>query len=251
MTFIPNEYYWIDRAIKNIEADYGDVVSVVAKNKTLIKYGANPDLALNTRETIWQTGGDETYPTGNNIDVVVSDDNDDTQSIIIEGHTLSGSDLTFVTQTLTLTGTSNVNLTTPLYRANRLINNGSTDFLGTITVKDNGTSTHITVTGDQNQSLKAATSISSVDYYIINGVDISVERANAGSVDFELQIREFGKVWRTRYYLTGSSTSGAQLIRLEPCIIAPKNSDVRIVGTANAANMAASASIHGVLASVV
>jgi len=252
MSYLGGTDYWIKRAIRNIKADYGDDVSVLSKNKSLIKYGLNSDLDNGTRETIWEVGGDETYPTGNNIDIVTSTNAGDNQEVVIEGHTLSGSDLTFVSQTATLNGTANVSLSTPLYRANRLYNNGNTDFAGDITVEDNGTSVHLKVAaGATNQSLKCATSLSSTDYWIITALDFSVRRATDASVDFELQIREYGKVWRTRYYATSNSFAGAQILGLKPCIIVPKNADVRVVGTANVNNTGAAASIHGVLAIVV
>ena len=252
MTYIANRNYWVDRAIANIKADYGVDVSVIKKNKTLIKYGVNEDLDTGVRETVWTVGGDETYPTANSIDIVVSTDAGDTQDIVIEGHTLSGSDLTFVTQTATLNGITPVNLTTPLYRANRMYNNDNTDFAGTITVEDNGTSVNLScLAGEINQSLKCATSLSSTDYWIVTALDVSVERTNAAAVDFELQVREFGKVWRTRYFISSNSSAGGMLYQLEPCIVIPANSDVRMVATSAVNNTGVTSSIHGVLAEIV
>ena len=251
MAYIGQNDYWVERAVQNIKAEYGDTVSVEAKNKSLIKYGVNTDLDNGVRETIWTEGGDETYPTGNNIDIITSTEATDNQEVVIEGHTLSGSNLTFVTQTATLNGTADVTLSTPLYRANRMYNNGSTNFAGIITVEDNGTSTHLKCTGATNQSLKCATSLSSTDYWIVTALDVSVRRSTDASVDFELQVREYGKAWRTRYYITSNSFAGGQLIQLEPCITIPPNSDVRMVGTSNVNNTGASSSIHGVLASII
>ena len=252
MTYIPNQDYWITRAIKNIEADYGDVVSVDSKNKSLIKFGVNTDIDSGITETVWEVGGNETYPTGNNIDIVTSTSGSDTQEVIIEGHTLSGSDLTFVTQTATLNGAADVTLSTPLYRANRMYNNGSTDFAGIVTVEDNGTSVNLQVqAGDVNQSLKCATSLSSTDYWIVTALDIGVRRTNTAAVDFELQVREYGKVWRTRYFMSDSSNAGGKLFQLNPCIIIKKNSDIRMVATSLVNNVGVTASIHGVLASIV
>lgn len=39
MSYFVNTDYWVQRAIQNIKADYGDDVSVESKNKSLIKYG--------------------------------------------------------------------------------------------------------------------------------------------------------------------------------------------------------------------
>lgn len=252
MAYIGTQDYWIQRAIKNIESDYGDIVSVQGKNKSLIKYGVNEDIDSGTEETVWSFGGDEIYPSGNDIDIIVSTNSGDNQEVVVEGHTLSGSDLTFVTQTVTLNGTTNVNLPTPLYRANRMYNNGSSDFAGDVTVEDNGTSVNLScLSGEINQSLKCATSLSSTDYWIVTAIDVSVKRANSSAVDFQLKVREFGKVWRTKYFVSSNSSAGGQLFQLNPCIIIKKNSDIRMTAVSTVNNVGVSASIHGVLASIV
>jgi hypothetical protein len=58
-------------------------------------------------------------------------------------------------------------------------------------------------------------------------------------------------VWRTRYFMSNSSDGGGKLFQLEPCIIIPPNSDVRVLATSTINNVGVSASIHGVLASIV
>lgn len=234
-------------AIKSINADFGDDVSIWEKAETLVKFGKNPDLDSGVSETIWNTGGDETLKTANDIDIVVSTNVGDTQDVVIEGHTISGSDLTFVTQTATLNGTTNVSLTTPLARVTRLYNNSSTDFAGDITVEDNGTSVHLTVfgTNGENESNKCQTAISSTDYWIITKIAGGVIGSVSATVEFELQIKLSGKVWRTVYRF---NTDGYIEAGGEPYLIVPPNSDVRIVGTSNNNNTDAVASIIGYLA---
>ena len=240
--------YRIPYAYALIDSLYSDTVSVREKAKNLLKYGKNDAITSGTPETVWQTGGDETYKTANDIDIVVSTNAGDTQDIVIEGHTLSGSDFTFVSQTATLNGTSNVTLTTPLARATRLYNVDSTDFAGTITVEDNGTSTHLTVT-EGNQSQKCATALSSVDYWIITNITGSVGRTTtATSVDFFLQVREFGKVFRTIFEFTVTNTSGTYEHEFSQPIIVPPNSDVRMRAASTGTNTIVGASINGYLA---
>ena len=132
----------VDRAIREILGTYGDRVSVESKNKTLLKFGRNDNVG-SSFETIWQVGNDESYPTGNDIDIVVSDDPADTQDIVIEGHTRDGNALTFVSTPYTLTGTTPVPLDPQLYRSTRLFNDDNTDFAGNVTVEDDGTSVHL------------------------------------------------------------------------------------------------------------
>lgn len=199
----------IQFAIDEISKTYGARVSLSEKSKSLIKFGRNQDLST-AFETVWLIGGDEAYPSGNNIDIVKSDNAGDTQLIAIEGHTLSGTDLTFVRKEYTLTGTTPVSLDPPLYRANRLENLGSSDFIGTVTVEDNGTSLHLSTGAGNNQSLKCATSTSSVDYYIVTALTGGVQRQQTRSVDFRFQVREFGGVFKTKFPFSASTDSGTK-----------------------------------------
>jgi len=239
--------YKLAHAQNAIFESFGDTVSIWEKGKVLVKFGRNEDLDTGVRETIWETGGIETLKTANDIDIVVSTDAGDTQEIVIEGHTISGSDLTFVIQTLTLNGTTNVSLTTPLARVSRLYNNDSTDFAGDVTVEDNGTSVHITVRGTNglNQSEKCATSLSSSDYWIITGIAAGVTGSVSATVKFELQVKEAGKVWRTQYAFNSSTYTE---VKGDEYIIVKPNSDVRIVGTSGTNNTEAIAAIRGYLA---
>lgn len=263
---IRNTSYSIDQlgriahAIREIENTYGDNVSVYQKSKSLIKFGRNDDVGT-TEETVWLRGGLETYATGNDIDSVSSSNSGDTQSIIVEGHTISGDELTFVVQSVTLTGQTPATLTTPLYRATRLYNNGSSNFAGTVyCFESGGTVTagvpqttadiHLQTDGVNNQSLKAATSISNQDYWIVTGLTCSVNRQNTRSVDFKLQLRLYGKTFRTIYPVSVSSNSGSDYIEFNPCIIIPKNSDVRVQATSSGASTGVEAAIHGYLALV-
>lgn len=107
----------LERALEEIRSSDGQDASVEAKNKSLIKFGRNDDPGT-VEETVWNTGGLEAYPTGNDIDVVVvSTDAGDTQTVVVEGHTLTNGVLVFTVQRVTLTGTTPAALGTPSYRA--------------------------------------------------------------------------------------------------------------------------------------
>ena len=242
--------YRLALAVKYIKDTYSDDVSYWESVKPLTKFGKNPDLDSGVRETIWMTGGDETLKTANDIDIVVSTNAGDTQNIVIQGYTISGSDLTFVSQTATLNGTTNVTLTTPLARVVRLYNDDSTDFAGTITVEDNGTSTHLTVLGGsgQNQSFKTQTSVASDEYFVLTQIGGGVVGTISASVDYELQLRLSGKVWRTQLEF---ETSGYQEIYLDVPKIFPPNSDIRVVATSDTNNTEATAFFSGYYAKVI
>lgn len=234
-------------AVRNIQLTDAIDVDIWEKGRELIKYGRNDDLDSGVTEMIWLQGGTETIPSSNDIDEIVSTDAGDTQDVTIEGHTISGSDLTFVVQTVTLNGTTPVALTTPLRDATRMFNNGSTDFSGTVSVSD-GTTDYLTTDGTNNQSLKCAASMGYDTYWIITKLVGSVKRANSAVVDFQLQIRESGKVWRTKYSFSVSRDAGTFQVDLDPYIIMKPNADMRVIGTSNAANTVAEAAVHGYMA---
>lgn len=253
----------VNEAIRNILADYGDTVSVEQKNKKLVKFGQNNGLGT-TQQLVWlyaASQGIESLPTsGNPIDTISSSNAGDNQAVIVEGHTLSGSELTFVAQSATLNGQAKVTLGTPLFRATRLYNNGSTNFAGTVycyqdQVLSGGAPTvpsqvHVTAnTG--NQSLKAATSISNLDYWIVTNFIASVDRQASRSVDFAFQIREFGKVFRTQVPLSINSGVGTVQIDFDPCIIVPKNADMRVLATSSGTGTGVRAVVSGYLAGIV
>ena len=232
--------------------NYGDVASVAKKGKSLIKFGRNATLDT-TEETVWLIGGLETYKTANSIDSIVSDNAADTQDVIIEGHTIDGSgNLTFVVQSVTLNGTTDVLLTTPLARANRLYNDDSTDFAGTIRVFDSVAVTdHLSTNGTNNQSLKCATSISQNEYWIITGFTAAVNRQNNRSVDFSLQVREKGKVFRTRYTMSVDNNAGTVHVPFLQPLIVPPNSDIRVNATSSGSATQVESALHGYLAVIV
>lgn len=249
---ITNE--WANLAIAEIYNTYGD--RVIIKPKTLIKFGKNTDIDTGVQETVWQVGGNETYATGNTIDTVVSTSTSDTVAVTIEGHTLSGSEFTFVSQTATLTGQTDVVLGTPLARVSRLYNDNGTDLVGAVSVFDNtaGSSSAgvvtpaaalhlITATGD-NQSEKCATTFSNVDYGIITQFIGGQSSKTNALIEFELQFRPVGKVWRHIYHW-GSSSTTVNIV-LNPYIIIPKNGDIRIRATSNTANTEIFASFHAI-----
>lgn len=258
----------IGQAERVIKSTYGDTVSVAEKAKNLLKFGKNVDLDTGVKETIWATGGNETYVTTNVIDTISSSDAGDTQEVTIEGHTVSGAgasaQFTFVTQTATLNGQNKVVLDTPLARVSRLADNDNAPFAGDIYVYEDDTLTggvpdtaskiHITVLGSigDTQSFKAATTFSNTDYFICTGGFASVRRANTAVVDFVFEVRLPGKVFRPVSAITLNTAGvGFAQVDFKPYVIVPKNADIRVVATSSANNVQADASFQGYLAKVV
>ena len=111
------------QAEREIYNQFGDLVSIDEKAKSLVKFGKSAVLSTN-RETVWTVGGMETYVTGNTIDTISSSSALDTQELVLECHTVTGSGLDqqfiFLTQTITLNGQNKVTLPTPVARVSRV-----------------------------------------------------------------------------------------------------------------------------------
>ena len=227
------------QAEREIEATYGDRVSIDRKAKSLVKFGRSAELGTTALETVWTVGGNEVYVTGNTISYISSSSASDTQQITIEGHTVDANgDFTFSIQTVTLDGQNAVALDTDVARVSRAYNSDSTELVGRVVVYENATvvggiptdetKIHIDIPQGFQQSFKAATTFSKDDYYLMTGFYGAVSAKQAGSVDFYVEIRDKGKVFLPKGCFTASSTGGAADISLDPAILVPKNADVRI-----------------------
>jgi len=226
------------QAEREIQATFGDVVSIDKKAKSLLKFGKSAALSTDTLETVWTVGGNESYVSDNSITHVSSSSALDTQEIRVEGHTISGNDLTFVVQTVTLSGQTSVALTTGLARVSRISNNNGTELVGRVVVYEDtaivggiptdATKIHIDIPLGFQQSFKAATSFSKEDYYVMSGFYGAVSAKQSAAVDFYIEIKEPDGVFLQKACFTASSSGGNSDISLDPAIIVPKNSDVRV-----------------------
>ena len=249
-------------AVQEIYQTYGDHVSVWDKGKSLHKFGRYDSLGT-SQITVTGLGQNETYVTTNAIDSISSSSGSDTHLVRLEGHTVSGTgtdaEFTFVTETVTLTGQTRAALSTPLARVSRLYNTSGTATVGNVYVYENTALTggvpddlskaHILMKAGEEQSYKAATTFSNSDYFIMTNITAAVSKRTSGTVDFELQVRTAGGVFRpaTRFSLgTGQSFTRTG----EPWYIVPKNSDVRVQATGSTTSLDVNASFDGFLAIV-
>jgi len=254
---------WSSHAEDEVLFSYGDIVKV--KPKSLLKFGENT--VVGTAEATVMEFIDaeinETYVSTNAITSIISD-GANTQDVRIEGHTISGNDLTFVVQTVTLTGTTAATLGTALARVSRISNEGSTALAaaskvyvyegGAVTAgqPDVGSTVHIVMSAGEEQSLKASTSLSSTDYAFITDIYGSIEKQGAGAfATIRLKVRRPGGVFQTKFK-TGVATDGASTFnqQFEPYLIVPKNSDIIITAEASTATTAISAGWNSVLAAI-
>ncbi len=183
----------------------------------------------------------------------------------LECHTVTGTGtdqkFTFLTQVVSLNGQTRVPLPTPVARVSRLYNNNGTELLGAVHVYEDTplvagvpqdrTKVHAHIPQGFQQSFKAATTFSDGDYYIVTGGFGSVSNKQAASVDFYLEVRAAGKIFRQGAAVSASSTGGAWDIKLDPCIIIPKNSDIRITCETSTQGAVVFGSFKGYLAKVI
>ena len=226
------------QAEREIQATYSDVVSIDRKAKSLLKFGRSAQLSTSGLQTVWTVGGNETYVSTNSISRISSSSASDTEVIRIEGHTVSDGKFTFVVQNVTLSGQTKVTLDTALARVSRISNNGGTELVGRVVVYEDttivggipsdATKIHIDIPLGFQQSLKSATTFSDQDYYVMTGFYGSVSAKTSAAVDFYVEIREPNGVFLPMACFTASSTGGNSDISLDPAIIAPKNSDLRV-----------------------
>lgn len=253
---------WAERYIKD---RWGDTVSIDQKLKPLLKFGRNENVGTSgaTNMTLPTGVSSETYVFTNAINTISSSNAANTQSVVIEGHTISGNVLTFVTQTATLNGQNKVTLTTPLARATRIYNNTVTNgnnLAGQVYVYQDttisagvpvdGTKVHLMTRPARNQSEKASTSISGTDYWIITSYHAEVLEKSSAFADVELQVRNLPGVFRQQVDISAESGSLSQYF-FDPPLVVRKNSDVRLQAIGSAANIDVSGGMQGYLAKVI
>lgn len=260
----------ISAAENEIFQTTGDTVSVLQKGKSLNKFGTS-DVVGTSFTTIAQFASgvtNETSPTTNAIDTIVCTDNTFTGNVTVEGHTIDGSDnLTFVTQTKACNGQTEVTLDTALARATRVYNASGTDLASASDVVyvfdgTDGSTSGVPTTaadvfvlfyGDKNQSEKCQTATSQNDYWIVTGGRVTVASNKASSVEWQLEVKQKGGVWRVQdvgYLDTDSDTIYNELT--VPYLIIPPNSDIRVrAKTQSQTNVSMTARIRGVLAIII
>ena len=251
---------WIKYAEQEIRSNYGDSVSVLAKSKSLLKFGKNTDLGTSS-ETVQAQGGNETYVTTNAIDTISSSSASDTNEVTVEGHTISGGVFTFVTQTVTLTGQTKALLATPLARCSRVYNVGAVNMLGNIYVYEDtaissgaptdATKIHVRILAGEQQTYKCSTTFSDGDYAIITNGFATVDKKTAASVDFVFEVRPAGSVFRPVLEFGISTNGGAFIMPLQPFVVVPKNADIRVTAAASTTGVSVRAGFQAALASVI
>lgn len=249
----------IVQAINVIYDQYGDVVSVDLKKKNLLKFGrsAQVQTSLTTLMTLPSGTYNETYVSDNLITHVSSSNNSDTGEMVLEGHTISGGILTFVTQTVTLAGNTKTQLTTPMARCTRMYNNTSSDWAGDVYayedvaaasgVPGTASAVHCMIPAGRNQSHKASTSVSGIDYWLVAEANAALLTKASAFAEVAIESRVVGKAFRDLTTIAATDNDH----HFDPFVIIRKNSDVRMRALADQAGRDVSGFMNGYLATVV
>lgn len=255
----------INQAIAVAKSTYGDDVSIQDKSKNLLKFGTHTSVGTGW-ETLaeWQDSEiQETFVTDNGITTVVSDNAGDTEDVVLEYHTLNyKGDAIFGVQTVTLQGLTPVPLDVPCFRANRAYNSSNTLLQGNVAFYEGGAITsgkpndddqvHLLIVAGEQQSQKAATTISAFDYWFIANVSLSVTEKTSSWAEARLEIKPIDSiVWKpvTQNFASSDASGTVEIIK-QPYIIVPKNHDVRLSVRTNTAGVSVSGGFSGYLASI-
>ena len=269
---IPLPYdYRLWHAQQIILDTYGDTVSVEEKKKDLRKWGRNETVGT-TRSTIMTlpTGvTDETLLTTDTaLSVSSSSGSDTTQTVsLLEGHTSSGTDLTFssVNPEVTLTGQTAASLSLSRTRLTRarlsLPAVGNIYFYETGTtlasgVPEDTSKIHMIIPAGEIQTQKASTSLSSIDYWVITGAKAGVLEKTGAWAQVRIEIKPWTttNAWYpiTEWIAVSDSSGTVSLFGSdEPYLIVPKNHDVRMSAIANTAGIDITGGMIGYLAKVI
>ena len=205
---------------------------------TVDKFGENPEIDTGTTpEDIWEGGGLYTYDADETAPIVslASSSTSDTMDIIIQGLDIEG---VLVNQTITLTGTTRVALTTPLWRVFRMYNDGDTNIAGTVfcytgtgTVPSVGDAEVRAIIDDgNNQTLMSLYTIPKGYVGFLYRGEMGMSRSQTtGAVRAAYYSRRYGKVFRVkkRVDITNQGSSIYQDYRSFPDII-PALTDIKL-----------------------
>lgn len=249
------------QAEREVYQTYGDIVSIDAKAKSLLRFGKTGTMTLN-EQTVWTIGGHENYLTSNLITHISSGSALDNQLIRIESHTIDASgNFTFVVQTVQLNGQTKVALPTPVARVSSANNANTHNLVGPVYIYEdttisagvptNLTKAHISIPAGKNQSFKAATTFDYETYAFVTMGFGGVGNKQTANVEFTLEVRPKGGVFQAGASTVAGSASGNFNVNLDPIAIVPKNADLRVVAKSDNAGAEAFVNFNLYMAKVI
>ena len=192
------------------------------------KFGQNNDLNSTTFEDIWDGGGLYSYPADGTAPITKVDSSSasDTNTVEVQGLDIDGN---LVVQTATLTGTTPVTLTTPLWRVFRMKNNSDTDYVGTVQcVNDADDATYAQIAIGNNQTLMALYTIpAGKTGYLVHGSAAISDNNRAVAASGRFLARPYGGVFQLKETFGLTDSSPYQHKYYLP-FKAPEKTDIRV-----------------------
>ena len=202
------------------------------------KFAENPLIASAVPADIWDYPGEEiyTFSTGADIDSISSDNDTDTEEILIFG---LDENLIEVVQVIALTGQTRRAIDTPLMRVWRAYNSNGTPTLGNVYIYENtalsgGAPVDTTkvrgyVAVAEQNTLMGVYTVPAGKTGFFNGLTLSVSKKVSSIAEFTGKVREFGGVFRTVSRFSVSS-SGSSHVFLNPTSFDPFPEKTDFVG---------------------
>lgn len=248
---LPYDDFAVRHAIEEVRSSYNGV-RVRPKWKTLNKFGRNEAVGTGgtTLMTLKSGQNAETYASGNTIGYVSSSSSADMgKTVVLEYHVTDGAgNLTFGAQTMTLDATDGqvkTAIPTACFRVSRSCTYDATgqevSLTGDLYVYEDDTvsagvpataaKVHLIQPAGRQQSQKAATSISSVDYWVVTRVGSTIAEKTTTGADIRVWTRRLGQPFRAVVDESYINTGGPYALEESPyCFIIPANSDVYMQG---------------------
>ena len=200
------------------------------------KFGQNDALNSSTYEDVWDGGGTYSYPADATASItkVVSTSASDITDVEVQGLSVDG---TLTVQTMTLTGTTPVTLTTALWRVFRMKNVGATAWIGDVTATDAvGTTDYAKVQIGNEQTLMALYTIP-LGYtgYLLQGTNMLIGTNRAYSITGRMTMRQYGGVFQLKktFGLQADGNSYIDVISPLPGAM-PAKTDIRVSAISSA-----------------
>jgi hypothetical protein len=249
--------FWLDMAKQEIFEQYSHTVSI--GSKSLLRFGRAQNLGTSETE-VNDLNQNETVIAANLIDTVSSANDGDTQTIVVEGHTIGTDGFTYVKQTVTLNGQNKVALDTPLARCSNGFNFDSTVLAGKVYIYEDTaivagvptdlTKVHNTLTVEDNDSVKASATTAKDEYLLITNYWASINKKQSAQCDLRVKTKQFNKVFRTSGVASVSEGNGPLLFPLRPFQIVVPNMDVAITAKCSVTGVDLSVGFMGLYAKI-
>ena len=216
------------------------------KHATLFKYGYNSNI-INVEETIWDGGGEYSYPSSA-VAMTVTSASGATDSgikVLVSGLDSSYAELT---EEVTLNASGTATTSGLFLRVFRAYVSGSSEPAGNITITNSST-TYAQITAGENQTLMAVYTVPAAKTLYINHGTATHGTDTAGAfMTVRFKVRSFGGVFRTAVKV--DVTGGELLFPFQYPLKITEKSDVEVTAICNKNQTnAVAATFEGVLVS--